>query len=84
MLLRKVGKYRVATLKRTPSAKEFQNFDISEYPRTFSELFSRPWKDLMSHQLKLEDSYKNNVGSMIEFAGEASKKTLHELNRVIV
>ncbi len=44
MLLRQVGRNKVATLKRVPTAKELSRFDTSDYPTTRSGFNEQDWK----------------------------------------
>ena len=44
MLLRQVGRNKVATLKRVPTAKELSRFDTSDYPTSRSDFNEQDWK----------------------------------------
>lgn len=45
MLLRRVGKEKVATLKRSPLPEELDRFDTSIYPKTRAEFKKEDWKN---------------------------------------
>jgi len=69
MLLRQVGRDKVATLKRVPTAKELSRFDTSDYPSARSEFNEQDWKAKASRRTsaRIRDlvprpsSVKNNL-----------------------
>lgn len=61
MLLRKVGKERVATLKRVANPEELARFDISAYPQTPAAFKEEDWKtnNLFSSEQRIRDLIQN-------------------------
>ena len=57
MLIRKIGKNGVATLKRTPSIEESAKFNISMFPTTAAALDIKSWTNVQKKRsaVKLKD-----------------------------
>lgn len=81
VLLRNIGKGRVATLKRTPTVEEWSNFNTSIYPKTLEKLAVEPWSSYVK-SAKTSGIATHRLEYAVDLAGAGSADILSELNNV--
>lgn len=79
VIIRKVNKKYIATLKRKSTSIEDVNFDISKYPTSLSELTIKDWSN---YQQKSSEGYHGpKVGDLLKISDHAISFTMKGLRR---
>ena len=74
------GKHRkIATLKRSPTEKELEGFDLSMYPKTFDALQESKWKQLNDASLRNQPRFDSTPSNSQQSKGTSFTEMVQEL-----
>lgn len=79
MLIRGGRNRKIATLKRSPTEKELEGFDLSMYPKTFDALQESKWKQMNDASLRNQPKFDSTPSKSQQSKGTSFEEMVQEL-----